>query len=199
MQLTRLLGTRRSRLHALASLPLAASLVIAAPSGTGLEAGVAQAQGCKGTRANPSNVKPARASSAVLCLINKRRQSRGIPKVRGRKPLRATAKRHSRHMLRTRCFAHRCPGQKDLAGRVHETAYLPCGCNWGLGETIAAAHGPRGKPRRIVRSWMRSPGHRRILLDRRLRHAGVGVMWGAPWSPGSSDAGTYTADFGFKR
>lgn len=184
---------------AIAIVALTASLVVVAPSGTALETSDAQAQACKSARVNPGNVKPGVASRAVVCLINRRRASRGIREVERKKALRASAKRHSRRMVRTGCFAHRCPGQKDLAGRVYDTTYLPCSCTWSVGETIAAGDGRRGKPRRIVRSWMKSSGHRRVLLDRSLRHVGVGVIWGAPWAPNRSSAGTYTANFGFKR
>jgi uncharacterized protein YkwD len=44
-----------------------------------------------------------------------------------------------------------------------------------------------------VLAWLRSPAHRRVLLDRRFRVAGIGIARGTPFAtPGA----TYTADFG---
>lgn len=173
-----------------------AGLGPAPSSAIGLAAEPAAAAACPGARAQPGNVKAPRATSAVICLINRRRAGAGLPRLKLRKPLRAAAKRHSQRMVRTGCFGHSCGG--TLLRRVKRTRYLPCGCAYGLGETIAWGMKPRGKPRRIFRSWMRSPGHRRVLMDRSLRHIGVGVVWGAPGGPGASSAGTYAAILGYK-
>jgi uncharacterized protein YkwD len=44
-----------------------------------------------------------------------------------------------------------------------------------------------------VRSWLRSPGHRAILLDGRYHDLGVGIALGAPGRDGGA---TFTGDFG---
>ena len=82
-------------------------------------------------------------------------------------------------------------------GRVQHTSYLPCNCTWRLGETLAWGDKGQGTPRAIVDSWMHSPEHRHILLDRRLKQVGVGLVWGSPANPGAA-AATYTADLGYK-
>jgi uncharacterized protein YkwD len=44
-----------------------------------------------------------------------------------------------------------------------------------------------------VRSWLRSPGHRAILLDGRYDDVGIGIALGAPVGGGGA---TFTGDFG---
>lgn len=182
-------------------LATAAAILLAAagpgPAATvGLSAEAAEAQRCKGARANPGNVKPGVFQRATMCLINKRRAKRGLPKLERRKPLRRAGKRHSVRMRDRPCFSHSCGG--TLQQRVSRTAYLPCSCNWGVGETLAWGSGSRGQPRRIVRSWMNSPSHKAVLLDRGFRHFGVGTVWGSPYRRNNTSHATYTAIFGYK-
>ncbi|HSI80441.1 MAG TPA: CAP domain-containing protein [Solirubrobacterales bacterium] len=181
-------------------LATGAAILLAAtgpgPAATvGLSAGEAEAR-CKGARANPGNVKPGVVQRATMCLINKRRAKRGLPALTRRKSLRRAAKRHSVRMRDRQCFSHTCGG--DLLKRVSRTSYLPCGCSWGAGETLGWGAGSRGQARRMVRAWMSSSGHRAVILDRRFRHFGVGVVWGSPYRSGDSSHATYTAIFGYK-
>ncbi|HWC25664.1 MAG TPA: CAP domain-containing protein, partial [Solirubrobacteraceae bacterium] len=68
--------------------------------------------------------------------------------------------------------------------------------SWSLGENIAWGSGERATPQEIVRAWMRSPGHRRNILERRFRNIGIGVATGAPGDVSGRPAATYTTDFG---
>jgi len=195
-----LIHRRRARLLRLAIVAVPAAVAVAVagpgPAGTvGLSAEAADAR-CKGARANPGNVKPGVVQRATMCLINKRRAKNGLATLNRRKSLRRAAKRHSVRMRNRPCFSHTCGG--SLAKRVSNTAYLPCGCSYGVGETLAWGARSSGQARRIVSSWMNSPSHRAAILDRRFRHFGIGVVWGSPYSPGSSSHATYTAMFGFK-
>jgi len=47
----------------------------------------------------------------------------------------------------------------------------------------------------LVRALMRSRGHRSVLLDRRQRHIGVGLVLGAP-VPGAGQGSTLVLAFG---
>ncbi|MEN3285163.1 MAG: hypothetical protein V7607_6303, partial [Solirubrobacteraceae bacterium] len=71
--------------------------------------------------------------------------------------------------------------------------YLDGASTWAIGETIAWGSGGLASPSSIVRSWLRSPGHRAILLDGRYDDAGIGIALGAP---GGSSGATFTGDFG---
>ncbi len=95
------------------------------------------------------------------------------------------------------CFSHQCPREPDLESRLRRSGYLNGAGSYGIGENIAWGGGDRGSPRGIVRSWMRSSGHRANILDRDFEHIGVGVVWGSP-SNRRADAGLYTADFGYR-
>lgn len=67
-----------------------------------------------------------------------------------------------------------------------------------MGENIARGHKRRGTPKRIVKSWMRSAPHRKVMLNGKFKHVGIGAVWGSPARSGGK-AGTYTAAFGYKR
>ena len=188
----------RARGRMLVAAPvLAAGLALAGPPGTGLSAAPAAAA-CENADGGPGAITRGQARDAVLCLINSRRATRGKGRLGSKSSLRKAAARHTRHMQRKRCFSHECPGEKDLAGRIFDTTYLPCNCSWGVGENIAWGGRELGTPGSIVQSWMESAAHRRTILNGDYRHIGIGVAWGTPSNPGA-EAATFTADFGYKR
>lgn len=128
----------------------------------------------------------ARKERRVIALTNIRRKRHGCRPLRGRPALREAARRHSWRMARHQTMSHRLAGEPRLGVRVRRAGYT----RWTLiGENIA--YGYR-TPRALVRAWMRSPGHRRNILDCRLRHLGVGLVWrnGVPW---------WTQDLGRRR
>ncbi len=181
----------------IAAALLASTLMLATASVADIGVASAEAAKCRWAQAAPRRVSRKHARHAVLCQINKRRRSHGLKGVKAKPSLRKAGKRHSKYMLRHGCFAHQCPGEKNLVARIHATSYLPCNCSWRVGETIAAAAKRRGSPRAIVRAWMHSPPHRHVLLDRRLKNVGIGLVWGSPGNRGAK-AATYTADFGYR-
>ena len=67
-----------------------------------------------------------------------------------------------------------------------------------MGEDLAWGAGRRGSAQGIVRAWMHSPEHRKVILTASYREVGIGLVWGAPRRV-SLPAATYTADFGFTR
>jgi uncharacterized protein YkwD len=177
---------------------LLAGLTLATTSLAGVGVSPAKAWSCRWANESPRHVSTKHARSAIVCAINKQRRKHGRPGLRAKRALSKAGKRHSRYMKQHHCFAHRCPGERDLVSRIHHTSYLPCSCTWGVGETIGWGARRKGTPHAIVKAWMHSPAHRHVLLDRGLRQVGVGIVWGSP-SRAKSRAATYTADFGFKR
>lgn len=99
--------------------------------------------------------------------LNRVRAAHGLPALMPAAPLSRGAAAHSRSMVRFRYFGHarriRPPGFQ-MAGEVIE---------WHLA--------PRGNVRLAIRWWLRSPGHRHLLLDRRFRYVGAGTATGARW------------------
>ncbi|MCB0874831.1 MAG: CAP domain-containing protein [Solirubrobacterales bacterium] len=171
-------------------------LLVAALALAPSHAGAAQ---CKGGDAGPAKLSDKRAAKAVVCLLNKERRKHHLRPLRQQSAQAKAARKHNRRMIRSRCFSHQCPGEKDLVGRLTATRYLPCNCSWGVAENIAYGSGGSGTPRRIVDAWMRSPGHRANILNGAYEHVGVGVGSGTPAAGRGRDTATFTADFGYKR
>jgi len=80
--------------------------------------------------------------------------------------------------------------------RISRAGYLVSGGQFVIGEDIGGGGGLLGSPIAVVRDWMRSPPHRRNILDPHFRDAGVGVSRGFPISGPGLRAATYTVDFG---
>ena len=138
------------------------------------------------------------AHDAVLCLLNAQRGRHGLGSLRANARLRRAATEHSRAMVRRRFFGHVGPAELSLLGRVRRTRYLAGAGGWIIGENIGYGRWPHGTPASMVRSWMRSSGHRAIILRAGFRAVGIGIVPGVPGRPRARGA-TYTADFGARR
>ena len=158
----------------------------------------ADAAQCSGASSTPKSLSAKRASGLVVCLVNKERRKRGMGSLNRVDKLAQAARGHTAHMKRKDCFAHTCPGEPDLTGRLSRANYLPCSCSWEAGENIAWGAGSQGSPRAVVNAWMNSSSHRARILDGSYQHAGVGFRHGSPFG-GNKKQGTYTLDFGAKR
>lgn len=173
----------------------AAALLLLASLLAGPLVGEAEAA-CKDAHKSAYKITSKRARKATLCLFNNKRRAHGLKRLKEhRGPLKA-AKKHTKQMLKRGCFDHQCPGEGDLVARVSSTSYLPCGCSWGLAENIAYGYGRKSTPKKIVKAWMSSSGHRANILNRSFEHAGIGVKPGSP--SGGGNAATYTATFGYR-
>ncbi len=168
--------------------------LLAAASPT--EAGAAE---CRGADATPAKLKQREAAKAVLCLVNKERRARGLGPLHRQGEQSEAAVKHTKVMIRDRCFSHQCPGESDLVGRLVRADYLPCNCSWGIGENIAYGSRTLGSPSRVVDAWMNSSDHRANILSRNYQHIGIGVAWGTPSGGRERASATYTADFGYRR
>ena len=149
---------------------------------------------CAGASAAPSAGGSAARQHAVVCEINRVRRRHGLASVRRDARLVRAASRHARAMVAGRFFSHTSPGGSTLTTRLRAAGYRGV----AAGETIAWGRGRLAAPRVIVRSWMRSGPHRRVLLGR-YRHVGVGVALGSPFGPAMSGSATYAANFGVAR
>jgi uncharacterized protein YkwD len=63
-----------------------------------------------------------------------------------------------------------------------------------LGEDLAWGTGSAARPSSIVRGWMQSPMHRRIMLDCRFSRLGVGIAAGR-FGDSAGRTTVYAADF----
>ncbi len=147
-------------------------------------------------KTGPEELENGQARKAVLCLVNRERDQRGLPNLDRNKKLQKAAQRHNERMDGTGCFSHQCPGEAALQTRLDD--YLSGGLRaWRIGENVAWGTGGSATPESIVKAWMNSPDHRANILSRDWREIGVGFNEGSP-SSGNADAGIYTTDFGLR-
>ena len=165
-----------------------------------LPASASAAKPCADATTIPDATNLAEIRKATLCLLNVERRARGRPRLRSDGELAKAARRYSATMVRQGFFDHVSPSGSTLGSRVRAgTRYLEGPVSkWSLGENLAWGSRELATPKEIVRSWMRSPGHKRNILDRRFRHVGIGVVLGAPEDVGGQPAATYTTNFGLR-
>jgi uncharacterized protein YkwD len=170
---------------------LAAATILAAPAPAPAHA---QTQ-CGGVAAAASVAPAAQVSAAVRCLINRTRSVRGLPALRVNERLRLAAVRHGSDMVRRSYFDHVSPDGGTLTDRIRRTGYLSAADDYTLGENIGWGTAELSTPESIFQAWMKSPPHRAVILDRRFREAGVGVVHGVPAAVEGAGA-TYVLDVG---
>lgn len=129
--------------------------------------------------------------SALLSEINRMRSARRIPPLLATPILQRPARGHARYLALTRggSLTH-----ADAQGRPFHRRLVEAGwrARARMSENLAAINACRPQdPRLIVRRWMGSPTHRVNVLDRKVTHAGIGVV-----STAGCGMTVYTADFG---
>ena len=135
------------------------------------------------------------ASDSVLCLVNLSRAAHDLAPLRSSPFLDRSAGAHSRDMVARQYFSHVSPTGATARERARRAGYLRKRRRGKVGETITWGTLGEATPAELVRHFMQSGGHRRVLLDRRYRDIGVGLVLGAPM-PGLGDGATLTLDFG---
>lgn len=105
----------------------------------------------------------------VLSLTNVERRKHGCPSLRANGYLRKSARGHTTTMALHNLMSHQLPGEPYFSKRITRAGYT--------GWTLVAENVARGfsGPSAVVRAWMNSPGHRRNILNCKLRDLGVGV------------------------
>ena len=159
----------------------------------------ASADDCAAADVMPTSDNTAQVRHATLCLLNVERRKRGLKRLRESAKLRSAAQAYSWAMVRNDFFDHVSPGGSTLLGRVRKTAYLSSAQGWALGENIAWGAGDLASPRKTMRAWMNSSGHKHNILTGRFTEVGIGIAPGAPVDlPDGMNAATYTTDFGMR-
>ena len=147
---------------------------------------------CHGATAAPGSLSRAGRQAAVICEINRIRRRHGLAAVSADARLTRMAGRYARAMVSRGFFSHVGPGGTTLTDRLRAAGYR----GRAAGEVLAWGQGRYATPRAAVRSWMRSPPHRRVLLGRGYRDVGVGVALGNPSRASMRGSATYAANFG---
>jgi uncharacterized protein YkwD len=157
-------------------------------------------QGCANTDLRPTRANLELVRDAILCLHNRERVSRGMPRLKENPKLRRAAERHSTNMVGDSFFDHTSPSGSSMVDRIRRTGYTSRARSWALGENIAWGSGRLASAAQIHRSWMNSSGHRANILQRSFREIGIGIETGLPVQLSAAQSGaTYTTDFGFRR
>jgi uncharacterized protein YkwD len=118
---------------------------------------------------------------ATICLLNRERTERGLPRLRRSRLLIRSAQHWTNTMVRDRAFSHGA----DFSARI-----TAVGFNWSrAGENIADGYRTASG---AVTAWMRSLGHCQNILTPVFREAGAGFDRGTAMTGGV--AGTWTLD-----
>ena len=151
-----------------------------------VQAGTAAAAPCPYQGA--AHASSSAQEKAMLCLVNRARQSRGLAALKAPDSLARAADHKSADILRCDEFSHEACG-REFTYWIERSGYG--GCGWG--ENIAYGSGGYATPRSIFGLWMHSPGHRRNILGA-YTDIGIGLKVGE--LEGNSGAHVWTQEFG---
>lgn len=155
-----------------------------------------------GPAASAASVSLTQKERQVIRLVNAQRKAHGLAPLGAHGCLVRAARGHSRAMARVPFFSHVSPSGSTPSERCCSSGYSPQGGKrWCVGETIAWGTGPLASPAAIVRSWMKSPPHRSILLTTEYRDVGVGIARGTYHSRSVllNNVTYFTLDVGLRR
>ena len=128
----------------------------------------------------PFEANPAVVREAMLCEIATVRRRQDARRLRANGQLDLAAGQHAADMFERKYFSHVGPDGSDLADRARRAGYAKAGCSWRVGEVLAWGAGADSTAHATVRAWLRSPGHRHILLSSGYGQLGLGMQLGTP-------------------
>jgi len=120
----------------------------------------------------------------VVSLSNKERVKHGCKALPVNDKLLWAARGHSKYQAKTHTMTHTGAGNSSFITRSEAAGY-----HAPRSENVA--YGYRSAPE-VVNAWMKSPGHRRNLLDCGAKSFAVGVAYASDGTP------YYTQDFGHR-
>jgi len=105
-------------------------------------------------------------------LINQERRKKGLLELFWDENLARMARNYSRQMARESFFSHYDPEGRSVVERAKQERIR----NWSrIGENLFYCNGYDDFDALAVRGWMKSPDHRRNILDRLFTATGIGV------------------------
>ena len=113
----------------------------------------------------PTGASAGSPALKMLKRINKVRAKHGLRKVHLSRSLQHSARRYSRHQMRSGYFGH--------ASRIHASGRYRT-----LGEILEMHRGRKARIGLAVYNWMHSGSHRSIVLSSAFRWAGAGRATG---------------------
>jgi uncharacterized protein YkwD len=107
----------------------------------------------------------------MLARVNDARRKAGVAPLKPNAALDRAAQRHAEDMLGRRYFAHESPEGKTVRERARAAGY-----NWRtIGENVAENQFSVDE---VMDTWLRSPGHRRNILNPDFKELGIGLARG---------------------
>ena len=131
--------------------------------------------------------------------INRVRVAHGLVPLKLNRALFESASAHCSDMVASGYFSHSTASGIGIGPRI-EAFYRPGGHTlYAVGENILWANGSISSAGTVA-NWMRSPEHRRNLLDPAWRQIGLAALsaHSAPGVFGGHDVTVVTADFGVR-
>ncbi|MFD1017780.1 CAP domain-containing protein [Thalassobacillus hwangdonensis] len=132
--------------------------------GNGYDDGMEQQQPME-----PSAEAPASngVKAQVIQLTNAERQKNGLPKLKEDPEVTDVAQKKSEDMVENNYFSHTSPTYGGPFQMLRK---------FGVDYTVAAENIAAGQPtaEEVVNSWMKSPGHRKNILNKSVTHIGIG-------------------------
>jgi uncharacterized protein YkwD len=107
-------------------------------------------------------------------LVNAKRRSMGFAELKWDSRVAAIARDHSADMVSRHFFSHTNPDKKGPSERLQESNLVYSSAAENLARHAKTA-------RQALDAWLRSPGHRRNILDKRFTQHGVGRV-GDRWT-----------------
>jgi uncharacterized protein YkwD len=153
--------------------------LVAAATAIGATCGAPEAE-ARSCASPASDAAPADLAAAVGCRITNLRVARGLDPLSSQRQLRVSARRYAEDMAERDFFSHVSPDGSRLRDRLLASGYVDERCSWHVGEVLAWGSGTDADAGWVVRAWMHSPPHRRVLLGDDFTDLGVGIAAGAP-------------------
>ncbi len=125
-------------------------------------------------RAQKGQQTPAPAAAdpaqSVLASVNAVRAKAGCGPLKVNASLMAAARLHAGNMAEKDFFGHSGKDGKGFASRIRKEGY-----RYGLAAENIAAGQPT--PERAVKAWLKSPGHRRNIMNCKFRETGIAMAY----------------------
>jgi uncharacterized protein YkwD len=154
---------------------------------------------CAGEHAMPNGRNSVQLDDAALCLMNEIRIAHRLSELHFNASLARIASGQASDMVRGHYFADQSLSGQSPLSRVVASGYAvhPSSVRLLTAQNIGYGTGPNATPAGIVKAWMLSPPHRKIILDAVYRDVGVGVARSVPFGLSSRWlGGTYAVEFG---
>jgi uncharacterized protein YkwD len=164
------------------------------PSASAQSAPPAQRESATATRASTA------LERSVAAEINVVRRAHGRTGLALSAPLQRAAEEHARNLAEAGLFAHSWSDSTPFGTWIRRFYPAARARTWSVGENLAWS-APGVTAKQAVEMWLASPEHRRILLGRRWRQLGLGVIAadGAGGVYGGQDVVVLAAEFGVRR